>query len=113
MGPTPISTTFLLASLLAVALLETAAAYLGTRMQLPRLWLIAGTRTAQMLVVIILAMVQGGGPQVLGLDRHTLQSGFRKGPVCCLWACSWPAWTRSRWFDHRCRKGHTNGFCFF
>lgn len=81
MGPTPISTTFLLASLLAVALLETAAAYLGTRMQLPRLWLIAGTRTAQMLVVIILAMVQGGGPQVLGLDRHTLQSGFRKGLV--------------------------------
>jgi len=81
MGPTPISTTFLLASLLAVALLETAAAYLGTWMQLPRLWLIAGTRTAQMLVVIILAVVQGGGPQVLGLDRHTLQSGFRKGLV--------------------------------
>ena len=81
MGPAPISTTFLLASLLAVALLETAAAYLGTRMQLPRLWLIAGTRTAQMLVVLILAVVQGGGPQTLGLDRHTLQSGFRKGLV--------------------------------
>jgi len=81
MGPTPISTTFLLASLLAVALLETAAAYLGTQMQLPRLWLIAGTRTAQMLVVIILAAVQGGGPQTLGLGRHTLQSGFRKGLV--------------------------------
>ena len=81
MGPTPISTTFLLASLLAVALLETAAAYLGTRMQLPRLWLIAGTRTAQMLVVIILAAVQGGGLQTLGLDRHTLLGGFRKGLV--------------------------------
>ena len=81
MGPAPISTPFRLASLLAVALLETAAAYVGTRMQLPRLWLIAGTRTAQMLVVIILAVVQGGGLQTLGLDRRTLQSGFRKGLV--------------------------------
>ena len=79
MGPTPISTAFLLASLLAVALLEMAAAYLGTRMQLPRLWLIAGTRTAQMLVVMTLAVIQGGDLQTLGLDRRTLLGGFRKG----------------------------------
>ena len=81
MGPTPISTAFLLASLLAVALLEMAAAYLGTRMQLPRLWLIAGTRTAQMLVVMTLAVIQGGDLQALGLDRRTLLGGFRKGLV--------------------------------
>ena len=81
MGPAPISTTFLIASLLAVALLETAAAYLGARMQLPRLWLITGTRTAQMLVVMILSAVQADGLQTLGLDRRTLQSGFRKGLV--------------------------------
>ncbi|MEE4112200.1 MAG: type II CAAX endopeptidase family protein [Desulfobacteraceae bacterium] len=81
MGSATISTTFLLTSLLGVALLETAAAYVGTWMQPPRLWLIAGTRTAQMLVVIILAMVQGGGLQTLGLDGRTLKSGFRKGLV--------------------------------
>ncbi|WP_372683191.1 lysostaphin resistance A-like protein [Desulfosarcina sp.] len=81
MGPAPISTTFLLASLLAVALLETAAAYVGARMQLPRLWLVTGARTAQILVVIILSVVQADGLQTLGLDRRTLRSGFRKGLV--------------------------------
>jgi len=81
MGPAPISTAFLLASLLAVALLETAAAYLGTRMQLPRLWLIAGTRTAQMLVVMTLAVVQAGGLGGLGLDRKSMLPGLRKGMV--------------------------------
>jgi membrane protease YdiL (CAAX protease family) len=64
-----------------VALLETAAAYLGTRMQLSRLWLIAGTRTAQMLVVMTLAVVQGGGLQALGLDKRTLLGGFKRGLV--------------------------------
>ena len=81
MGPAPISTTFLLASLSTVVLLETAGAYLGTRMQLPRLWLIAGTRAAQMIVVMALAVVDGGGLQTLGLDRRTLLGGFRKGLV--------------------------------
>lgn len=81
MGPAPISTAFLLASLLAVVLLETAAAYLGTRIQLPRLCLIAGTRTLQTIVVTALAVVDGGGLQALGLDRRTLLDGFRKGLV--------------------------------
>jgi membrane protease YdiL (CAAX protease family) len=81
MGPAPISTAFLLTSLLAVGLLEIAAAYLGARVQLPRLWLIAGTRTTQMLVVMTLAVVQCGGLQTLGLGRRTLQDGFRKGLV--------------------------------
>ncbi len=79
MGPAPISTAFLLASLLAVGLLEIAAAYLGTRVQLPRLWLIAGTRTAQMFVVITLALVQTGGLDGLGLDRKSILPGLRKG----------------------------------
>ncbi len=79
MGPAPISTAFLLASLLAVALLETAAAYMGTRVHLPRLWLIAGTRTAQMLAVMILAVIQAGGPHVLGLDKKTMLPGLGKG----------------------------------
>jgi hypothetical protein len=85
MGPAPISTAFLLASLLAVGLLETVAAYLGTRVQLPRLWLIAGTRTVQMLVVMTLAVVQTGGLEVLGLDRKSMLPGLRKGLI---WSAS-------------------------
>jgi membrane protease YdiL (CAAX protease family) len=81
MGPAPISTAFLLTSLLAVGLLETAAAYLGTRVQLPRLWLIAGSRAAQILVVMTLAVVQTGGMEVLGLDKESMLSGLRKGLV--------------------------------
>jgi membrane protease YdiL (CAAX protease family) len=81
MGPAPISTAFLLASLLAVILIETAAAYLGTRLQLPRLWLIAGSRTTQILVVMTLAVVQAGGMEVLGLDKESMLSGVRKGLV--------------------------------
>ncbi|MCB2147922.1 MAG: CPBP family intramembrane metalloprotease [Deltaproteobacteria bacterium] len=81
MGPAPISTAFLLASLLAVALLETAAAYLGTRVHLPRLWLIAGTRTAQMLAVMTLARIQAGGLGVLGLGKKSMLPGLGKGLV--------------------------------
>jgi uncharacterized protein len=81
MGPAPISTALLLASLAAVGLLETLAAYLGTRLQLPRLWLITGARTAQIIAVITLAVVQGGGLQVIGLNRRKLLPGFRYGLV--------------------------------
>ena len=81
MGPAPISTAFLLASLLAVALLEIAAAYLGSRVHLPRLWLIAGTRTAQMLAIMTLAMIQAGGLHGLGLDKKSMLPGLRKGLV--------------------------------
>ncbi|MBC2711242.1 MAG: CPBP family intramembrane metalloprotease [Desulfosarcina sp.] len=76
MGSAPISTAFLLASLLAVALLEVAAKALG----MP-LWLLAVTRTAQMLVVMTLAVIQAGGLHVLGLDKKALLPGFKKGLV--------------------------------
>ena len=79
MGPAPLSTALLLTSLLSVALLETAAGYLGTRLHLPRLWLIAGTRMAEILAVLTLAKVQTGGMQALGLDRKTMLSGLGKG----------------------------------
>jgi membrane protease YdiL (CAAX protease family) len=81
MGPAPISTAFLTASLLAVVLLELAAAAVGARFQLPRLWLIAAARAAQMLVVMTLAMVQAGGLHVLGLDRSSVLPGLRKGLI--------------------------------
>jgi membrane protease YdiL (CAAX protease family) len=81
MGSTPISTPFLTASLLAVVLLELAAAAAGSRFQLPRLWLIAAARSSQMLAVMALAMVQAGGLHVLGLDRNSLLPGLRKGLI--------------------------------
>jgi uncharacterized protein len=81
MGPTPISTAFLLVSLLAVALLEAAAVYLGTLLQLPRLGLGGAIRTAQILAVISLAVALSGGLHVLGLDRKTVGPGIRKGVV--------------------------------
>jgi membrane protease YdiL (CAAX protease family) len=81
MGPAPISTAFLTASLLAVILLELAAAAMGTRFELPRLWLIAAARTTQMLVVMTLAMVQAGGFHVLGLERDSVLPGLGKGLI--------------------------------
>lgn len=81
MGPAPISTPFLIASLLAVVLLELAAAAAGTRFQAPRLWLVAAARAAQMIVVMALAMVQAGGLHVFGMDRHSLLPGLRKGLI--------------------------------
>ena len=76
MGPAPISTAFLLTSLLAVFLLQAAAEAVGMR-----LWLLAVTRTAQMLAIMILAVVQSGGLQVIGLDRSALLPGIKKGLV--------------------------------
>jgi membrane protease YdiL (CAAX protease family) len=81
MGSAPISTPFLTASLLAVVLLELAAAAAGSRVQLPRLWLIAATRSSQMLVLMTLAMVQAGGLHILGLDRNSILPGLRKGLI--------------------------------
>lgn len=81
MGPAPISTAFLLASLLAVVLLEVAAAALGAHVLLPRLGMIAATRTAQMLAVMTLAVFQAGGVHMLGLDKKALLPGFKKGLV--------------------------------
>ena len=81
MGSAPISTALLLTSLVVVALLEVAAAALGTYLQLPRLWLIAATRTAQMLAVMTLAVVQTGGLHGLGLDKKAMLPGFKKGLI--------------------------------
>lgn len=81
MGPAPITTTFLLTSLLVVALLEVAAATLVSCAQLPRLWLIGATRTAQVLAVVTLARVQAGGLHVLGLDRRAILPGLRNGLI--------------------------------
>jgi hypothetical protein len=89
MGPTPIRTAFLLTALLAVVLLELAAAYLGTRWQIPRIDLIAIARMAQTLALLTLTLVQAGGLQVFGLDRkQVFCPALRKGMAlvgrfCC------------------------------
>lgn len=81
MGSAQISTTFLLKSLLAVAVLEAAAAVLAAVVPLPRLWLIAATRTMQLAAVLFLSRRQPGGWQTLGLDRSTLAPGIRHGLI--------------------------------
>jgi membrane protease YdiL (CAAX protease family) len=81
MGSAPISTSFLLKSLLAVALAEAGAAALAAALPLPRLWLITATRTVQLAALSILAHRQIGGWQMLGLDRSTLASGIRHGLI--------------------------------
>ena len=81
MGSAQISTTFLLKSLLAVAVLEAAAAVLAAVVPLPRLWLMAATRTVQLAAVSILVHRQTGGWRVLGLDRSTVASGIRCGLI--------------------------------
>jgi uncharacterized protein len=81
MGSARISTAFLLKSLLAVAVAEAAATVLAAVVPLPRLWLIAATRTVQLAAVLILAYSQTGGWQMLGLDRSTLVPGIRHGLI--------------------------------
>ena len=81
MGPAPISTAFLLASLVAVAAIEMAAAVIGTSTPLPRLWLIAATRLLQLVAVTLLAVNRTDGLQVLGLGRQSLLPGLRSGLV--------------------------------
>lgn len=81
MGPAPISTAFLLTSLLAVGLLEVVAMATGMVWPLPRLWLIAATRTAQVLSVMVLAVAQAGGLHVLGLDKKSMLTGLKTGLI--------------------------------
>ncbi|BBO74532.1 hypothetical protein DSCW_19490 [Desulfosarcina widdelii] len=81
MGSARISTAFLLKSLLAVVVAEAAATALAAVVPLPRLWLIAATRTVQLAAVLILARRQTGGWQMLGLDRITLVPGIRHGLI--------------------------------
>jgi membrane protease YdiL (CAAX protease family) len=81
MGSARISTAFLLKALLAVAVAEAGATALAAVVPLPRLWLIAATRTVQLAAVLALAHGQAGGWQMLGLDRSTLAPGIRHGLV--------------------------------
>jgi len=81
MGSAPISTAFILKSLLAVAVVEAAASAIAAVVPISRLWLIAASRTVQLAAVLILASRQTGGWQTLGLGRGTLASGIRHGLV--------------------------------
>jgi membrane protease YdiL (CAAX protease family) len=67
--------------LLAVALLEAAAAFVGGALQLPRLWLITVVRTMQILIVLTLAVIRTGGLHLFGLNKKALLPGFIKGLV--------------------------------
>ncbi|WP_319524692.1 type II CAAX endopeptidase family protein [uncultured Desulfosarcina sp.] len=81
MGSARISAAFLLKSLLAVAVIEAAAAALSAAAPLPRLWLITATRTVQLAVLLALARRQTGGWPMLGLERSTLAPGIRSGLI--------------------------------
>jgi len=81
MDTAPISAAFLLASLLVVTLLETAAAAVGMHLQVPRLWLLTADRSMQVLALLLLAAFRTGGLTALGLDRKTLVPGVGKGLV--------------------------------
>ncbi len=81
MGPAPISTSLLLAVVTAVVLLEAAAAWLGSLIAVPQLWLLAVTRLSEILAVCVLSIHQTGGLGVLGLESATLQSGLKTGLI--------------------------------
>ena len=78
MGPAPISTTLLLASLLAVALPELAGSLGSAWIQSPYLWL-AARRTLQSLLIVILGVVLTGGLDSLGLAARQWAAGMKKG----------------------------------
>ena len=87
MGPAPISTAFLLASLVAVGLLELADSLVAPWLQSPYSWLLV-KRTLQSLVILALAKFQAGGVHVFGLDTKHLLSGLKKG---MLWSAAFGA----------------------
>jgi hypothetical protein len=65
----------------AVGLLEAAAAWLGSLIAVPQLWLLAVTRLSEILAVCALGIHQTGGLGVLGLEAATLQSGLKTGLI--------------------------------
>ena len=65
----------------AVVLLEAAAAWLGSLIAVPQLWLLAVTRLSEILAVCVLSIHQTGGLGVLGLESATLQSGLKTGLI--------------------------------
>lgn len=81
MGPTPISTTLLVSSLLIVLLVECAAAALNSQVQLTRLGLIGITRTAQIAAVMALVVFQTGDLAAIGLQQEKIRAGIAKGLI--------------------------------
>ena len=81
MGPAPISTTLLLSTLTVVGLLEVAAVWIGSRIAIPQLWLLAGTRLVEILAVGALAVGQAGGLRVFGLEPAAIRSGIKSGLI--------------------------------
>jgi hypothetical protein len=65
----------------AVGLLEAAAAWLGSLIAVPQLWLLAVTRLSEILAVCALGIHQTAGLGVLGLEPATLQSGLKTGLI--------------------------------
>jgi hypothetical protein len=87
MGPAPISTAFLLASLAAVGLLELADSLVAPWLQAPYAWLLV-KRTLQSLLILALAAFQAGGLGIFGLDTTHVLSGLKKG---LLWSAAFGA----------------------
>ena len=81
MGTTPITTTFLLTSLSCVVLLELVGGYLANRGMLPRIVLIGAVRMGQALAVALIAMIQTGGMETLGLGKKSILTGLKKGMI--------------------------------
>jgi hypothetical protein len=67
--------------LTVVGLLEVAAVWIGSRIAIPQLWLLAATRLIEILAVGALAIGQPGGLQVLGLGAKTFRSGIKTGLI--------------------------------
>ncbi|PID40054.1 MAG: hypothetical protein CR984_05165 [Proteobacteria bacterium] len=79
MGPAPLSSSRLLMLLAAVVLVETVTTFLGARLSLTRLELIAITRLVQLSAVICLAAWQPRGLHDLGMARDYLKNGIVTG----------------------------------
>jgi membrane protease YdiL (CAAX protease family) len=81
MGSAPISTAFLLASLAAVVLLETAGGIPGAYLQLPHWWQFAAIRLMQTLALLAIAIVIKDGLNAIGLDKRRILHGFKLGLI--------------------------------
>ena len=79
MGPAPVSTSLLLASLAAVVLIEGLAAATGARIGLTPFSLLAVTRAVQLAALLLLTRCISGGLGVVGLERRTLFPGLARG----------------------------------
>lgn len=80
MGATPVKTRVLVYSLGVVAFVEAAAAFSASRLSSP-LWILAGARGLETVLILVGVSIHKAGVQVFGLSGPQCRNGLKQGLV--------------------------------